>query len=164
MTLTHVQLDREIQKRERIVEILLIISGFFLAYSGEHTKIMVGFFIMFVTFALTYLLFNSRTKNSFAINLGAIYTALFFSLFFIAFLEFSIGDVFTNGHIVFITFSILLSFSLLEPETSESIIAYFGKFNKYIDKYIEKSKTRRIFFVIISVAIVLGLIYLIYFI
>lgn len=115
---------QEKQTRERIMQILLIISGFLLAYSKDS---IVNVFILFILFALLYYIYLTRTENNFLINLWGFYSAFTFSLLLLFFMDTQkiIGDI--HLIILFFLLTSILTFALLSPETSEKSVAGIEK-------------------------------------
>lgn len=124
---------REVEKRERLVQTFIIISGFFVTFTrGEFHLLILRFFLMYLIFAIFYYIFLSRTKNHLGINILAFLSSYNYSLLIVAFIE-QLTAGFNSQLkvlVLFITLTAIFTFSLLSPETSEKIVDWFGDFSK----------------------------------
>ena len=141
--------NREVQTRERIMQVLLIISGFLLAYEKGHG--MVNVFILFIFFAILYYIFLTRTKFDDWINLFAFISS---STFIFMLLHFMIlqSNNFDDFTLIssFIVLTAIFTFAFLSPNTSID----FGKrniekFEKFIKKHPKFGKIAVVFIFIV---------------
>ena len=115
-------LYREIEKRERLVQTFLIIGGFLLTITDDPIRKSLGmFFSIFLLTIVLYYIFISRTKMSNLVNYLALVSSLMYSFIIVSFF-----NVFTkysdfNFIIFFIILTIIFTYSLLSPNTSDKI-------------------------------------------
>lgn len=127
--------EKEIEKRERLVQTYLIIAGFLLAYAKEEVRQgMVSVFSAYLIFTIVYYIYVSRTKNSSMINLWAFYSSLSYSLLFSIFINSQTGLSTQRFLGFFIVLTGALTFSLLSPESNDNIINWFERFAKNQEK------------------------------
>ena len=123
---------REVEKRERLIQAFLIISGFLVAYTRGDQRLIVLIFSMYLIFTILYYVVLSRTINYRIINLLALFSSWSYSLLIMIFL----GSQLTNGFsgrdfcILFVALTAIFTFSLLSPDTSERIFNRFDKFSE----------------------------------
>lgn len=151
---------REIETRERIVQIFLIVAGFFLAYSKEEIKqALVLTFILYVIFTLLYYIFLTRSKSNYSINMYGIMSSYSYSLLLMIFISSELkGISATNFLTLFVVFTALFSFALLSPATSEKIV---NKTENEVEKF-QKKHPKILTWVILLIAVIFS-IYMIYF-
>lgn len=142
---------REIQSRERIIQVFLIISGFLLAYSKGSIVIL---FNMFILFAILYYIFLTRTKNNYFTNLLGFFTAYIFSVLLLHFMNTQGSELLSDVDFIvtFISLTAIFTFALLTPSSSKKLIKDAEKFLK---KMIKKHPKAIKYFVKILVAIVI---------
>lgn len=124
---------REVEKRERLVQTFIIISGFFVTFTREefHLLILLLFSIYLIT-AIFYYIFLSRTTLYLLIDFLAFLSSYHHSLLILAFIE-QLTAGFNSQFdflFLFIAFTVIFTFSLLSPETSEKIVNWFDEFSK----------------------------------
>lgn len=124
---------REVEKRERLVQTFLIISGFLVTFtSGEFQRLIVLVFSIYLITIILYYIFLSRTRIYSLIDILALLSSYCYSLLILTFLSLQV----TNGGFsswdfcLFIVLTAIFTFSLLSPETSERIVERFEKFSK----------------------------------
>jgi hypothetical protein len=131
---------KEIETRERIVQIFLIIAGFFLAFSESSERKILGLiFAPYVIFTLLYYIFLTRSKSDFSINFYGLLSSYTYSLFLMLFIDFVVGNSLPvlNFIALFFLFTVLFSFALLSPNTSYKIV---NKINTSIENFTDKHK------------------------
>lgn len=123
--------EKEIEKRERLVQIFLTIGGFFVLYSGSDSdpsrlNVMAPLFIFFLFNIILYYIFITRTKNTNAIDTYAILSSLLYSIFIVTFVRLRSSNALSPlDPIIFIfILTLIFTFSLLSPENSDNIINY----------------------------------------
>ncbi len=146
--------EKEIEKRERLVETFLIISGFLLAYAKDEIRqVLVSIFSAYLIFTIVYYIYVSRTKNSSMINLWGLLSAYSFSLLILVFIN-AVSSLSTpRFYITFITLTATLTFSLLSPESSDNIIYRFNRIVAHQDEKHHKL-TIGIIYTLVIVAVI----------
>lgn len=115
---------REIQTRERLVQVFLIIGGFLVANSKENFReFMILTFMMYIIFVIIYYIFLTRSRNDSSINLFGIISSYMFSLFLTIFIYSHLTGLQDINFIsLFFLFFLLFSFAFLSPNTSDKIV------------------------------------------
>ncbi|MHC1572040.1 MAG: hypothetical protein ACXQTM_00555 [Methanosarcinales archaeon] len=150
---------REVEKRERLVQTFLIISGFLVAYTGEEAqRFTVLIFSMYLISIILYYVFVSRTNNTFAVDWLALASSCYYSLLILIFLSSQPTSKLSSSYLYF-SFSILtavFTFSLLSPDTSEQIV---NRYEKFLENLNEKHlKYIKVILVIINIVVMVGII------
>lgn len=130
--------QREIQKRERLMQIFILISGFFIAYSKDNIKeLMVISFLLFIIFAILYLVFLTRTKNDSMINIYAFTSSYAFSLLLIFFTASNVLNPINEAHFIILFFAMwgIFTFTFLSPNTDKKLTDLSKKFDKFLTKH-----------------------------
>ena len=147
----------EVEKRERLVQTFLIISGFLMAYTREEAKhFIVLIFSLYLIITILYYIFVSRTRNSYTVDYLAFYSSVIYSFLILAFLELHLTDGFGDWGLCFllVVLTVIFTFSLLSPESSEKIVNWFDNFSKKQEK--KYPKLQKVVFVIyIIIAIIM---------
>jgi hypothetical protein len=155
------ELGKEIEKRERLIQIFLIIGGFFSAFvEGKYKQILIIIYIQALFISLLYYIFLTRTKIVPLIN----WLDLGFSLYFSFFLSIFLSSYSENIFILlssFILMTVVIFFALLYPSSSETMV---WRFYDYVDrKYIENPKKfkriSKIIFLILLAAMIIELVF-----
>jgi len=151
---------REIQTRERLMQIIIIVSGFFLAYSEKTERDLLVFpFILFIVFAILYYVSLTRSKNNWLTDMYGFFSAYGFSLLILLFINLKLTNPISGIDflLLFFAFTGLLSFGFLSPNTNTKIDNFIKKSETHIiKKYPKLSKGLVILFAILM------LIYIIY--
>lgn len=135
--MNEVERYREVEKRERLVQTFLIISGFLVAYTREEAqRFIVLIFSLYLIVTILYYIFVSRTMNSFTVDWLAFISSYMYSLLILAFLELHLTHGFSGWEFysLFIALTAIFTFSLLSPERSEGIVNWFDNFSKKQEK------------------------------
>lgn len=136
--MNEVERYKEVEKRERLVQTFLIISGFLVAYTREEAqRFIVLIFSLYLIVTILYYIFVSRTMNSFMVDWLAFISSYIYSLLILAFLELHLTDGFSGWgfySLIFIALTAIFTFSLLSPERSEEIVNWFDNFSKKQEK------------------------------
>jgi hypothetical protein len=116
-------LDKEIERRERLVEIFLIIGGFFAASSSfcENASSSTLLFLQFIVAMLLYYVFLSRTTLRMFINWLAFFASLSYALILVRFINMFL-DTALEGLVFALSlaaFTAIFTFALAYPGTSE---------------------------------------------
>ena len=150
---------REVEKRERLVQTFLIISGFLVAYTGEEAqRFTVLIFSMYLISIILYYVFVSRTNNTFAVDWLALASSCYYSLLILIFLSSQPTSKLSSSYLYF-SFSILtavFTFSLLSPDTSEQIVNRYEKFLEHLNE--KHLKYIKVILVIINIVMMVGMI------
>lgn len=149
--------NREVQTRERLVQIFLIISGFLLAYSKDEIRqFLVLLFILYIIFILLYYIYLTRTKNSFMICFFGFLSSYVFSLFLLTFIDKQLNEPLSiySFYSSFILLTVIFTFAFISPTQSESLVTRFEKSAKKFEN--KHSKLSRV------ILIIFGTIMLIY--
>jgi len=151
---------REVEKRERLVQTFLIISGFLVAYTREEfQRFIVLIFSMYLIVTILYYVVLSRTINyPIIIDLLAFFSSYVYSLLILTFLGLQLTSGFSSWdfEFLFIVLTAILTFSLLSPDTSERFANWFENFSKNQEE--KHPKLLKVILVIISIImIVLGI-------
>ena len=135
---------REVEKRERLVQTFLIISGFLVAYSGEKFQsFILSLFSAYLIFTILYYVFLSRTKNYPIIDYLAIISSYLFSFLIVTFISIQIGGLDNQEFgVLLIVLTLTFTFALLSPEGSEKFIKYL------VSEEIYYSKRSKIFYLL----------------
>ena len=146
---------REIEKRERLMQTYLLISSVLIAYFSNELldkiqSIIVPFFVLLLTTAILYIIFVSRTRMYYAVDVfGAMFSILFVILLSSIFALYSGTKVELFGFLVYI---LIFSFSLISPETNEecdlfvnnviveNLRKYFGSAREYLGNMSKRCK------------------------
>ncbi len=158
---------REVEKRERLIQTFLIISGFLVAYTGEDLVAYTGeefkhplvvIFSGYLIFTILYYVFLSRTINYRIIDLLALFSSWSYSLLILFFLHSQLTDGFGNLGFCYLFFSLtaIFTFSLLSPVTCERIDNCFKKQEEKIEE-----KHLRPLKVILNIMFIIGVIVII---
>jgi len=146
---------REVQTRERLVQIFLVISGFLLAYSLAGVRqFLVLTFIIYIIFVILYYIFLTRTENDFMISFFGFFCSYVYSLFLLVFINTQLNNSLSALHFysTFILFTAIFTFAFLAPNHSERLVNRFEKSaNKFGAKHPKLLKTT----VVILMAIML---------
>jgi hypothetical protein len=139
---------REIQTRERIMQVFLIISGFLLAYSKQS---IVPLFSLFILFAILYYIYLTRTENDNFINFWGFFSSYTFSLLILHFIN-TQGEPLSDVDFIttFIALTAIFTFAFLSPNSSDKLI-------KYVEKAVEpqfKKHKRLIKYLLYLIAII----------
>lgn len=124
---------REVEKRERLVQTFLIISGFLVTFtSGEFQRLIVLVFSIYLITIILYYIFLSRTRIYSMIDILALLSSYCYSLLILTFLSLQVtnGGFSSRDFCLFIALTAIFTFSLLSPETSDRIVERFEKFSK----------------------------------
>ncbi len=145
---------REVEKRERLIQTFLIISGFLVAYSGEKFQsFILLLFSAYLFFTILYYVFLSRTKKNLIIDYLAFISSYLFSFLIVTLISIQIGGLDNlDFGMPLIVLTVIFTFALLSPEGSEKFIKYLGLNEEYISKRGEKY----FFLVSISTVIILS--------
>ncbi|MCK4364570.1 MAG: hypothetical protein KAW45_00810 [Thermoplasmatales archaeon] len=152
------KLFREIEKRERLVQIFIIIGGFFVAYSGEEYRtIMMLMFFQFLILVLLYYIFLSRTKMTPLINWLAFGSGMFYSFFISLYVKILTKLPDWYFFISFVVFTFIFTFALIYPGGTEH---YTWKlYNKLDSIYLKNprrfSKISKILAIILIILLIL---------
>lgn len=151
--------DREIERRERLVEIFLIIGGFFAAssYCESVATSSMLLFLQFMLAMLLYYVFLSRTKMSMLINWLAFFASISYSILLVRFINTYLGTALDGALFLLslVAFTALFTFALAYPDTSEQI-------TRRITSYLEgKGKENSQFFRTVSLVIFVILVILV---
>lgn len=138
--------EKEVQKREHLVQTFLIISSFLIVYFNKDSLDKIPFHIIFLFVfmlisAIMYSIFLSRSRYSFGID----FCAIIYSTFFIGFMFSIISSIVGSkpGFFNIAGYSAIFTFSLLSPETSEKIDFWIGDYLKrHLSKYIKKRHSK----------------------
>lgn len=127
--------EKEIEKRERLVQIFLIIGSFFVTYSVTDSfknNIIAPLFTLFLFFIILYYIIITRTKNIYLIDLYAIISSFIYGIFMVVFVysRSSNPPSFLEASFLIVLLSLIFSFSLISPERSDSIISFFEELKK----------------------------------
>lgn len=125
--------DKEIEKRERLVQIFLTIGGFFVLYSGSDGEgVMASLFTFFLSIIILYYIFITRTKNIDAIDIYALLSSFLYSLFIVTFVRLRSSNALNplEALIFICILTLIITFSLLSPERSEKIFNYVEEIKK----------------------------------
>ena len=135
---------REVEKRERLIQTFLIISGFLVAYSGEKFQsFILSLFSAYLIFTILYYVFLSRTKNYPIIDYLAIISSYLFSFLIVTFISIQIGGLDNQEFgVLLIVLTLTFTFALLSPEGSEKFIKYL------VSEEIYYSKRSKIFYLL----------------
>jgi len=134
----------DVVTRQRLVQIFLLISGFFLALAeGEAKKALGLVFLQFVIFALLYYIVLAQSKHTFFINLFGVLTAYSYSLFILLFTEVQVGDSLSlvSGVGLFLLFLSLFTFAFLAPATTKRMTHSFHTAEQRLTKTQRKAVT-----------------------
>jgi hypothetical protein len=135
---------REVEKRERLIQTFLIISGFLVAYSGEKFQsFILSLFSAYLFFTILYYVFLSRTKNYPIIDYFALISSYLFSFLIVTFISIQIGGLDNQKFgVLLIVLTLTFTFALLSPEGSEKFIKYL------VSEEIYYSKRSKIFYLV----------------
>ncbi len=133
--------EKEIEKRERLVQIYITIGSFFVAFSGSQTatvfeiikeNIIAPLFTFFLFFIILYHIFITRTKNKDMIDIYAFGSSFIYSVFIITFVISRSPKPLSSWYTLPMTaiFALIFWFSLLSPERSDSIVNLFEEIRK----------------------------------
>ena len=127
---------REVEKRERLIQTFLIISGFLVAYSGEKFQsFILLLFSAYLFFTILYYVFLSRTKNYPIIDYLALISSYLFSFLIVTFISIQIGGLDNQLFgVLLIVLTVTFTFALLSPEGSEKFIKYLESEERYYSK------------------------------
>ncbi len=149
--------EKEIEKRERLVQTYLIIGGFLLAYAKDEIRQeMISIFSGFLLFIILYYIYVSRTKNCTMIDVLGLVSSYSYSLLILVFMNSQASLNIVRFLNLFIALTAILAFSLLSPESSDTII---NKFRKFVAKQ-EQSRpklARAISYALIIIAFILSI-------
>ena len=113
---------REIEKRERLVQTFLIIGGFLLTITDEPLQKSLGiFFSIFLLTIVLYYIFISRTKMSNLVNYLAFVSSFMYSFIIVSFFNVFAKYSDLNFIVFFIFLTIIFTYALLSPNTSDKI-------------------------------------------
>ena len=117
-------LYREIQTRIGLIEVMIIVGGFIVAYSDKTIRNLTSsIFILFTIFALLYYVFLTRIKNEHTIFLNGFYSSFLFSFLIVIFsTQHSEGSLTINFLTSFIALTVVFTFALLPPNMSKELI------------------------------------------
>ncbi len=134
--------EKEIEKRERLVQTFLTIGGFFVATATETSKQSVVIpFAIYLFIIILYYVSVSRTKNNTLVDIYAIISSIFYTRLILIFMIAQMPSNSSDILFLFITLTVILSYSLLSPESSERI----GNFSeKLTDELGDKLANTRI--------------------
>ncbi len=145
---------REIQTRERIMQVFLIISGFLLAYSKQS---IIPLFSLFILFAILYYIYLTRTENDYFINFWGFFSSYMFSLLLLHFVN-TEGEPISDIDFIttFIVLTAIFTFAFMSPNSSDKLIKYSEKIlEPKLKKHIRLVRYFLILFVIIVAIIAL---------
>jgi len=127
---------REVEKRERLIQTFLIISGFFVACSGEKFQsFILLLFSAYLVFTILYYVSLSRTKNNPIIDYLALISSYLFSFLIVTFISIQIGGLDDQDFgVPLIVLTVIFTFALLSPEGSEKFIKYLESKEVYYSK------------------------------
>ena len=154
--------QNDIQTRERLIQIIIIISGFFLAYSEKNERDLLVFpFILFIIFAILYYvtLTRSKSETSYLIDVYGFFSAYGFSLILLLFLNLKLTNPISGINLIllFITFTGVLTYGFISPNTNKKIDKLITKLDNYIE--LKYPKLLKRIFILLAI---LFLIYAIY--
>lgn len=117
------KLYREKQIRVGLIEVMIVVGGFIVAYSDKAIRNLTSLiFIIFIIFALQYYIFLTRTKNEYAAFLNGFSSSIFFSFLIVMFsTEHSKGNSAINFLASFIALTASFTFALLPPIMSKDL-------------------------------------------
>ena len=146
--------NKELEKRERLVQTFLTIGGFFVAFTEDNFKqVSIAIFAIYLFFIMLYYIFLSRGYSTlidyFAFLSSIPYTFLILILFY-SHTPNSWGK--EEFWFVFIVQTCILTFSLLSPERGDQVIESFIKLVKNNPKVTSAS-------IVILIALLIYLIY-----
>jgi hypothetical protein len=124
--------NKELEKRERLVQTFLTIGGFFVAFAeGDFKQYAIFLFSVYLLFILLYYVFISR-GFSILIDFFAISSSIPYSFLILVFFYSHAPNSWSPREFwfIFIAQTCILTFSLLSPETSNQTIEYFKKISK----------------------------------
>ena len=135
---------REVEKRERLIQTFLIISGFLVAYSGEKFQsFILLLFSAYLFFTILYYVFLSRTKKNLIIDYLAFISSYLFSFLIVTLISIQIGGLDNlDFGMPLIVLTVIFTFALLSPEGSEKFIKYL------VSEEIYYSKRSKIFYLV----------------
>ena len=151
----------EVEKRERLVQTFLIISGFLVAYTREEAQhFIVLIFSLYLIVTILYYIFVSRTMNSFAVDWLAFISSFHYSLLILTFLELQLTNGFSSWGFCFllVALTVIFTFSLLSPESSEKIVNWFDNYSKKQEKKHPKL-LKAIFIIILMILMIIVMYY-----
>jgi predicted RND superfamily exporter protein len=115
--------EKEIEKRERLVQTFIIVGGFFVANATEKTKHdIILIFTSYVIITIIYYVFISRTRNP-VVDLFAFISSILYSFIMLIFWYTQSPQSYNNLDFLFLFFSLtsVLTYALLSPEGNEYI-------------------------------------------
>ena len=124
--------NREVEKRERLIQTFLIISGFLVAFTrGESQRFIVLIFSMYLIVTILYYIFLPRTRIYPTTDFLALFSSWYYSLLILTFLGLQLTNGFISWHFwfLFIILTAIFTFSLLSPDTCGRIVNWFEKFS-----------------------------------
>lgn len=150
--------NREIEKRERLIQTYLIISSFLMAFFsrqllGEKQAYFVLLFTLIVTIAILYNIFVSRTRIYYLVD----FFAIMFSALFTGFLSliFALYAGMKMGIFPFYAYGAIFSFSLLSPETNEKYDIWVEThLIQYLRKYLKNKNPKHVHIILILIGII----------
>jgi hypothetical protein len=150
--------NREIEKRERLIQTYLIISSFLIAFFsrdllGKLQNYFVLLFTLIVTMAILYNIFVSRTKIYYLVDFfGLIFSALFTGFLTLIFALYTGEKI---GIIPFFTYSAIFTFSLLSPETNEKYDIWVETYIiSYLRKHLANKNPTHVYIILIFIGII----------
>jgi hypothetical protein len=170
---------REVEKRERLIQAFLIISGFLVAYTGGKLQsLIVLIFSMYLIVTILYYISLTRSiygrnennscassekkeqTHNYQLNITdflAFFTSFYYSLLILTFLGLQLTNGFIICHFWFllIILTAIFTFSLLSPGTCEWIVNWFEEkkfLKKQVDKYL---KTLKVILIIAVIGLVI---------
>ena len=128
--------DREVEKRERLIQTFLIISGFLVAsVEGESRRIFMLLCPLYWILTLVYYTYLTRTKNT-AINnrmidIFALLSSFCFSGLILFFIDIQLTEGFDDLFLLLLfVYAGIFAFSLLSPDRSEKLVNQLENFSK----------------------------------
>jgi len=115
---------REVQTRERLMHIFLIISGFLLAFSKEDERqSLIPIFVLYILFAIFYYIFLTRTKNHTYIDVFGFLSSYLFTLLLLVFMQIQLKSPAPDYSFIgiFVSLTVVFTFAFLSPESSKKL-------------------------------------------
>lgn len=142
--------ENEIKKRERLVEIMILISGLLIAHiEAEFLKSGVSFFTFFLLVAIIYFVSISRTSEYMhtLADYFAFLTAFTFSIFLAFFIDMQTPARNEDIPLILIALFFTTFLGLMTPESS----SFLDNISQYISKKTEKNRLLKILIFVISI-------------
>lgn len=154
--------DKEVEKRERLVQTYIIISGFLMAYTQKDFQpLFVLLFSIYLLPTILYYVFLSRTKLYPITAWLALMSSFSFSMLFIFFIIFQVNDGYSFTQIILmqIVLTAIITYSLIPPSPTLDKIFYFIE-NKL--EYFERKHPKLIIIIALITALSFAVLYYIW--